>query len=67
MGIKCTIEDMPIKINRTHPRKGNIVLSEAYALDLYFIHHTSQYYSPDQWNEFLKQQLPDAMEWLNTK
>lgn len=64
MGIKCTIEDMPIKINRTHPRKGNIVLSEAYALDLYFIHHTSQYYSPDQWNEFLKQQLPEAMKWL---
>lgn len=67
MGIKYTIEDMPVIINRTHPRKANIVLSDTYSVDLYFIRHTSQYYSPDQWNGFLKQQVPEAMEWLNNK
>ena len=67
MGVECVIKDMPILINRTHPRKASIVLSDDYSLDLYFIRHTSQYYSPDQWYEFLKQQLPEAMEWLNRK
>lgn len=67
MGIEYTIEDMPVIINRTHPRKANIVLSDTYSLDLYFIRHTSQYYSHDQWNGFLKQQVPEAMEWLNNK
>lgn len=62
MGVECVIKDMPILINRTHPRKASIVLSDDYSLDLYFIRHTSQYYSPDQWYEFLKQQLPEAMD-----
>lgn len=67
MNIKCSIEDMPVQINGIHPRKHNIVFSDGYTLDFYFIRHTSQYYSPEQWSEFLKQQLPEAMEWLYLK
>ncbi|MBD9092913.1 MAG: hypothetical protein EGQ20_10340 [Bacteroides oleiciplenus] len=58
-------DDDSQKINNTIPRKRKIVFNDGYSLDFFMIHHTSHHYSPDQWHDFLKQQIPEAIEWLN--
>lgn len=54
-----------MNINSSTPRKRTIVFNDGYSLDFHIIHHPSQYYSPDLWYNFLKEQMPEAVNWLN--
>lgn len=53
------------KRNNTYPQRTSIKLN--HDINIVFIKHSSAFFSPEQWHEFLKQQLPEAMKWLNTK
>lgn len=66
LGLHYDIKDMPQKINGTHPRKASITLSDSYKLKLLFIKHTSMGFSPNYWHELLKDEMPEAMEFLTT-
>lgn len=52
-------------VNNSYPRKVTIELESGNTLDILFIRHSSAYFSPEQWHEFLKRQLPKMMKWLN--
>ena len=53
-------------IGRTYPRVAYITLPSGYELKIVFIQHSSQYFSADKWHELLKQQLPEAMQFINS-
>ncbi|MFR3328644.1 MAG: hypothetical protein ACLTSL_00495 [Odoribacter splanchnicus] len=60
------VEAAFVKENQQLPIQGKFSISPDKIVDLLFIHHPSAPgYSPGRWNEFLKQQLPEMMQWLN--
>ncbi|MDR1937348.1 MAG: hypothetical protein LBQ73_02470 [Tannerellaceae bacterium] len=52
-------------INGSYPRIAYMTLSCGYELKIVFIKHSSRYFSPQKWHDFLKKQLPGAMAYLN--
>lgn len=52
------------KINNSYPRTGEIRFKDGYKLPFIMIHHTAQYYSPELWKEYLKEQIPQVMDFL---
>lgn len=50
------------------PIRGNYHIDPSHTVELLFIKHpSSRGFSSEQWNKFLGQQFPEAMEWLNNK
>ena len=64
-GIRHSSIEIPEVVNNSYSRKATIELESGYALDILFIRHSSSYFSPEQWHEFLKRQSPEMMKWLN--
>jgi len=60
------IKNMNKKINGTFPREAFIEFSDGYNLKLFFIKHTAKYFSPEKWHDFLKKEMPEAMNFLNS-
>lgn len=52
-------------VNNSYPRKATLELESGNILDILFIRHSSAYFSPEQWHEFLKRESPEIMKWLN--
>ena len=59
--------DILEKINRVYPRKMSINMNPNYSVNIVFMKHSSCYFSPGKWYEFLTKQIPEAMEWINSK
>lgn len=54
------------KEKQQHPIQGKYNVIPDKIVNFFFIHHpSSRGYSPDLWHKFLKEQLPEMMEWLN--
>ena len=53
------------KLNDAYPKKTSIRLDSKNNINIIFIKHSSCYFSPGKWHDFLKQQIPEAIEWLN--
>lgn len=52
------------KINNTFPREVKIKNIEGKVITLIFIKHTSQFFSWNEWNIFLKKEYQNEIEWL---
>lgn len=69
IGKKSDWQDVPADFcrpNQQPPIRGKFDISPAKTTNLLFINHPSSHgYSPEKWHEFLKQQLPGAMKWLD--
>ena len=64
LGIKNSITNMPEIINGACPREA-FIKSDEVNLRLLFIKHTSMGFSYNDWHEFLKKEMPEAMICLN--
>lgn len=56
------VEEFPNKIGNTRPRKAMIN-----GVSICFIQHPGNYYSPEKWHDFLKEQMPEVIQFLNSK
>ncbi len=56
------IEKLQNKISNTKPRKAMIN-----DVNICFIQHPGNYYSPEKWHNFLKEEMPEVMQFLNSK
>jgi len=52
------------KINQCYPRKTAVVINN-HLTKLIFIKHSSTYFSWEQWNKYLYNEIPNQMDWLN--
>jgi len=64
-GVQYTGIDVLEKLNDAYPKKTSIRLDSKNNINIIFIKHSSCYFSPGKWHDFLKQQIPEAIEWLN--
>jgi hypothetical protein len=55
-----------IEINGTYARYTTIILNNSKS-ELIFIKHTSKYYSPIKWNDFLKTKMSNQLQWLENE
>lgn len=43
---------------------GDLQFEDSYKLPFYMIHHTAQYYSPQEWHDFLNKEIPEVVSFL---
>ena len=55
------------KISRTYPRRATLKGANGELTELIFIQHTSQYFSWEKWNDYIKQKLSQQLEWFEEK
>ena len=46
---------------------GDLQFEDGYKLPFYMIHHTAQYYSPQEWYDFLNKEIPEVVSFLGKK
>ena len=61
MGIQYTPVEWGDFLNNVYTRKGASVTINGRVTNLIFLKHTSQYFSWDQWNEYLEHKMPEAL------
>lgn len=44
---------------------GEIQFEDGYKLPFYMIHHTSRFYSPQLWHDFLNKEIPEVVSFLD--
>lgn len=52
------------KLNNVYPRTTGININGS-EIKLIFIKHCSNYFTPGVWNKFLKEQIPEQMNWIS--
>lgn len=55
------------KISGTYPRKTILIDQWNYEIELIFIRHTSQYFNWTKWNNYLKVNMKQQLEWLDKR
>ena len=53
------------KISGAYPRNATIIGKKGEEINLFFLRHTSRYFSWSKWNEYLKQKINKQIDWIN--
>ena len=64
-GVKHSIKYFDTKVNNSWPMVGEIQFEDGYKLPFYMIHHTSRFYSPQLWHDFLDKEIPEVVSFLD--
>lgn len=62
--VKYSIKDFDTKVNNSWPMVGDSKFEDGYKLPFYMIHHTSRFYSPQLWHDFLNKEIPEVVSFL---
>ena len=62
--VKHSIRYFDTKVNNSWPMVGDLQFEDGYKLPFYMIHHTAQYYSPQEWYDFLNKEIPEVVSFL---
>lgn len=62
--VKYSIKDFDTKVNNSWPMVGDLKFEDGYKLPFYMIHHTSRFYSPQLWHDFLNKEIPEVVSFL---
>ena len=65
IGVKYLIQTLNEKINNSSPKRGEMQFEDGYKLPFYMIHHTSMLYSPQLWHDFLVEEIPEVVSFLD--
>lgn len=63
--VKYSIKDFDTKVNNSWPMVGDLKFEDGYKLPFYMIHHTSRFYSPQLWHDFLNKEIPEVVSFLD--
>ena len=63
--VKYSINDFDTKVNNSRPMVGDLKFEDGYKLPFYMIHHTSRFYSPQLWHDFLNREIPEVVSFLD--
>ena len=63
--VKYSIKYFDTKVNNSWPMVGDLKFEDGYKLPFYMIHHTSRFYSPQLWHNFLNKEIPEVVSFLN--
>ena len=64
INVKHSIREFDTKVNNSWPMVGDLQFEDGYKLPFYMIHHTAQYYSPQEWYDFLNKEIPEVVSFL---
>lgn len=64
LSIKCSKKGE--KINGTFPREIILIDSDGNEIKLLFIKHTSQFFSWNNWNKFIKKEYENELNWIKS-
>lgn len=64
INVKHSIRYFDTKVNNSWPMVGDLQFEDGYKLPFYMIHHTAQYYSPQEWYDFLNKEIPEVVSFL---
>lgn len=65
INVKHSIRDFDTKVNNSRPIVGDLQFEDGYKLPFYMIHHTSMFYSPQLWHDFLNKEIPEVVSFLD--
>ena len=57
INLKHSIREFDTKVNNSWPIVGDLQFEDGYKLPFYMIHHTSRFYSPQLWHDFLNKEI----------
>ena len=63
--VKYSINYFDTKVNNSWPMVGDLKFEDGYKLPFYMIHHTSRFYSPQLWHDFLNKEIPEVVSFLD--
>lgn len=63
--VKYFIKYFDTKVNNSWPMVGDLKFEDGYKLPFYMIHHTSRFYSPQLWHDFLNKEIPEVVSFLD--
>ena len=63
--VKYSIKNFDTKVNNSWPMVGDLKFEDGYKLPFYMIHHTSRFYSPQLWHDFLNKEIPEVVSFLD--
>ena len=63
--VKYSIKYFDTKVNNSWPMVGDLKFENGYKLPFYMIHHTSRFYSPQLWHNFLNKEIPEVVSFLD--
>lgn len=63
--VKHSIKYFDTKVNNSWPMVGDLKFEDGYKLPFYMIHHTSRFYSPQLWHNFLNKEIPEVVSFLD--
>ena len=63
--VKYSIKYFDTKVNNSWPMVGDLKFEDGYKLPFYMIHHTSRFYSPQLWHNFLNKEIPEVVSFLD--
>ena len=63
--VKYSIKYFDAKVNNSWPMVGDLKFEDGYKLPFYMIHHTSRFYSPQLWHDFLNKEIPEVVSFLD--
>ena len=63
--VKYSIKYFDTKVNNSWPMVGDLKFEDGYKLPFYMIHHTSRFYSPQLWHDFLNKEIPEVVNFLD--
>lgn len=55
------------KISGVYPKRAVLIDSQDNKIELYFIKHTSKYFSWEKWNSYLQNQMTKQINWLKNE
>lgn len=64
---KIEIFERDEKISGVYPKRAIIVDNQNNKIELFFIRHTSKYFSWEKWNLYLKEKMTKQMNWLQNE
>ena len=65
INVKHSIREFDTKVNNSWPMVGDLKFEDGYKLPFYMIHHTSRFYSPQLWHDFLNKEIPEVVSFLD--
>lgn len=63
--VKYSIKYFDTKVNNSWPMVGDLKFEDGYKLPFYMIHHTSRFYCPQLWHDFLNKEIPEVVSFLD--
>lgn len=64
INVKHSIRYFDTNVDNSWPMVGDLQFEDGYKLPFYMIHHTAQYYSPQEWYDFLNKEIPEVVSFL---